>query len=89
MDWSGLSRHQVEAELLGRMEAARARYNALRGSQGLVDGIIRDAVGADGSLCVHQARGIARETLEAFIEYKAAVKQFTDFVVAGKMPPTE
>lgn len=87
MDWSGLSRHQIEAELLGRMEAARARYNALRGSAGVVEGVIRDAVGSDGSLCVHQARGIAREVLEAFIAYKLAVKQFTDFVVGGQMPP--
>ena len=85
MDWRGLSKQQIEFELVERIETTRARYVALQESREAADRILRDASGSDGSFAVHQARNIAREALEALHDYQQAVKEFTDYTLRGKL----
>jgi len=85
MDWSGLSKREIEAELRYRMESTRARYAELQGARAEVEIAIRGAVGSDGSLCVHQARSIAREMLTALRAHKRAVKAFTEYTLHGRL----
>jgi len=87
VDWSVYTdRYQLSAELRLRMEAARARYDYLKDAVVDAGEEIRAALGSDGYLAIQKSRGKAREALEALLEYKIALKEFTDFVNHGKRP---
>ena len=88
MDWSGKTREEIESELIARIDGCRAKFTKLKTAQGELLALSRDIeVGTpDGIVSGRRANEGAREMLNAVTEYQAALKQFTDFIINGKIP---
>jgi hypothetical protein len=88
VDWCGKTREEIEKELMARMDARLATYRQFKASQTELVAMSRDIeVGTpDGIVSGRRANEGALQLLKALAEYQAALKQFTDFIMTGKIP---
>ena len=91
MDWTGKSRAEIEAELLARLDACKASYANLKASQAKLAALVRDieAGSRDGLLAARQANDGARALIAAASKYQAALRDFTYFIIDGRLPPDD
>ena len=88
LDWSSKTREEIENELIARTDACQVIYKQFKAAQSELVAISRDieAGTPDGIVAGRRANEGAQELLSALAEYQAALKQFTDFIMTGKIP---
>src|SRR5438045_1168703 len=90
MAWDGMSRDEIERELLTRIEFCRADYQRIFDERRrLLDTANAAQANADGMLSL-QKLGSTRDALrDAQARYKSSTKAFGDYVLYGKLPQEE
>jgi len=88
VNWDGCTKAEIEDGLLARVAECKARYESLMAIQADLLALVSDveAGSGDGTFAAAQAAAGARDLLKVGLDYRDALKQFTDFTVDGKLP---
>jgi len=83
-------REETEARLLGDVECAKARYEAVKAEYKLLIETSRDVGHAspDGATALKQATTVHARCMSTLDEYSRALRTFNRFIVFGR-PPDE
>jgi len=85
------TREEIEHDLLAAVQLTRSQYERARAEQAAATALRSDldCANPDGRLAIHQEWHATAAMRRALQEYREALQQFTDFVVAGKLPGEE
>ena len=87
MSWTGKTKIEVEAELLGRVDRCRALFEHFRKDLRDASELTYAAMGSpDGTLAAQQTAAKAMLLRHAQENYMAALKDFSHFILSGTLP---
>lgn len=84
----GKTREEIERALLAAVQAARTDYERAKAIHRTAKHLASDLEtgNSDRVLALNRENQATSATRRALIEYREALRRFTDFVVAGKLP---